>query len=1061
MKDVKRYHLMILYLLLCMVVKGQTEAQQIVPQSPTVGSLIQYADCPVSYYSGTPNINLPLYEINVDNFKIPISLSYNASGIKVAQESSWVGLGWSLNAGGCISRSVQCYDDFLERSYPGINVEKGYYDDKDITNPASPEYYNYIYTSEGLKLQLVKDTEPDIFYYSFLGYSGKFILDKSRGPVLFDKSSGIQITVTKDSSQKKTFMITAPDGTMYIFNVKERAYLHSRSGFLHSNNSNPVRWDEAESSFPGSPVEYVSSWLLTKIMTPNKREISFSYKAELYKSPAQESCVKYTFLGYSGNNASCGKNTTYPYYSTSKGVYETYSLTRISWDNGYIVFNLSDREDTRRTIDSPQKLQNIRVYNKLGLIVKGYDFEYDYFNGNKTGDYDYVFKRLRLESVTDYYDANNRYVFNYFEGTLPAKNSKNTDYWGYYNGQSYGGNYYSEAFNGGVYYAGAKKKSSLFYLKMGTLQSIQYPTGGIETFTYQENTFTGSATISGHIKQNSYGFEVYSKDIFDDYPHIPADTSFTFTLPKTTVIAIKGYMEVNGSNRNENYDYEDDILRIHPLNSSRKLYAHTSSEVYGKDYMAIDQKITLEAGTYVFDIFPPPPDTYAYWSLNYDDITFPSSSTECKGGGLRIAQINGGGNERLFTYSGGCILVDPAVSYFERLTCTNSGSLTGHFYYLVQTSESTIPLSSFRNGNYVGYSVVKETINTKEGPSNIIYSYYNQQEELIDEHPYTLADINFKNGLLRYIEYCQGNTVVKEDVFEYESIYSPQIKAFKFVPGDMTRHSYDYQVEWNSKSLQRTINKGSKYPSIKEEEYIYNDQLFPKSKKSYLYDKWFEEKTCYPTDYTDAISKKMVANNYVGIPVEQFSLVDGKVIAGNKLSFKDTLNMYLPAIRYVLNAKSPLPEASYNSAYKAEVYYDIYNKYGKLLQKREKGTPVVYLWSYKGEYPVAEIRNATYESVALKLSLQNITVEALCDKEDLTIAQISVLNTLRKVLPEALVTIYTYKPQVGVASITDSHGVTTYYEYDDAGRLQECFYKEGIEKRVLERYNYHYTNTNK
>lgn len=49
---------------------------------------------------------------------------------------------------------------------------------------------------------MVIDSEPDIFYYSFAGYSGKFVLDKSRGAVLFNKSDGLKIEVKTDAFTK-------------------------------------------------------------------------------------------------------------------------------------------------------------------------------------------------------------------------------------------------------------------------------------------------------------------------------------------------------------------------------------------------------------------------------------------------------------------------------------------------------------------------------------------------------------------------------------------------------------------------------------------------------------------------------------------------------------------------------------------------------------------------------------------------------------------------------------------------------------------------------------------
>lgn len=85
---------------------------KIIPTSPNAASLGIFGDIPVGHYTGIPNIVIPLYKIELDGMEIPISLNYHASGVKVAQDASWVGMGWALNAGGCIAKNIQGWDDF-------------------------------------------------------------------------------------------------------------------------------------------------------------------------------------------------------------------------------------------------------------------------------------------------------------------------------------------------------------------------------------------------------------------------------------------------------------------------------------------------------------------------------------------------------------------------------------------------------------------------------------------------------------------------------------------------------------------------------------------------------------------------------------------------------------------------------------------------------------------------------------------------------------------------------------------------------------------------------------
>jgi len=98
------------------------ELPTIIPPSPTAYELGKFGQIPVGLFSGTPNINIPLHSFNSGDVTVPISLSYNSNGIKVDQISSDVGLGWSLNAGGVITRILRDeVDETYRVNLPEIN----------------------------------------------------------------------------------------------------------------------------------------------------------------------------------------------------------------------------------------------------------------------------------------------------------------------------------------------------------------------------------------------------------------------------------------------------------------------------------------------------------------------------------------------------------------------------------------------------------------------------------------------------------------------------------------------------------------------------------------------------------------------------------------------------------------------------------------------------------------------------------------------------------------------------------------------------------------------------
>src|SRR5687767_3004390 len=102
-----RLFLSILFCFSCSLILAQSPNFNISFPSPNAASLGLYGEVPVSLHNGVANISIPMYEINEGPIKLPVSLSYHASGVRPDVHPGWVGNGWTLNCGGMITRVVK------------------------------------------------------------------------------------------------------------------------------------------------------------------------------------------------------------------------------------------------------------------------------------------------------------------------------------------------------------------------------------------------------------------------------------------------------------------------------------------------------------------------------------------------------------------------------------------------------------------------------------------------------------------------------------------------------------------------------------------------------------------------------------------------------------------------------------------------------------------------------------------------------------------------------------------------------------------------------------------
>lgn len=472
-------------MLLCVLVYAQ-ELPDIIPPTPNAASLGKYGEVPIGMFTGAPNINIPLHTVSLNNYSMPISLAYNSNGIKVDGYSSSVGTGWDLMVGGVISRRIN--------------------DDPDeLTQVEVPDPETKLYTKEMLDFLDHRsnlngesdsfDYQPDLFSFSFNGYSGQFFLKRNsdkgakREAVLL-KASPLKIEVNYDGIDFTSFVITDPNGIKYTFDAIEKA----------SSYSSCV----SPTYIPRANV-ISNAWYLTEVSLPNNQGISFTYESKkvIYDTGITQSVTREN--AFNNGQDDCPSQSDDPCKSTTAT--SMLYVKEIRAKDQKIIFSYSPKEGMPTGMD---KLNTIEIKDQHNRLLKKYNLNYNSYSGSRgsglnmylTKEYHNI--RFFLNSVTEENRigvAKNPYIFEYdTPNSLPSRFSFSQDHWGFFNGIN-NLNFISketvEKVTGNTIlgnllnnFKAADRSASFLSAKKGLLTKITYPTKGYSTLNYEPNSYS-------------------------------------------------------------------------------------------------------------------------------------------------------------------------------------------------------------------------------------------------------------------------------------------------------------------------------------------------------------------------------------------------------------------------------------------------------------------------------------------------------------------------------------------------------------------------------------------
>lgn len=1024
-----RVALMLSLLLPVSVMYAQNQPIYSVP-SPEISSLGLYGQIPISHFTGVPDISIPLYEVKVGGFSLPIAVSYHTASVKPNITPGPLGLGWNLIAGGYITRTVRgVYDEKMDN----LGRAHGFYAHASkMKNITQQEFMNH--TQSHLEGDDFYELCADEFSFNFCGYSGNFYYNEDNG-----------WTVVSDYDIKVEF--NANDGFVSFNDLKTRLRYHGWNQQNYNqryfNKFTLVTPDGCKYEFGGTnAVEFsipyynrnnsdmiATTWRLTKITTPQKHVVSIEYDSlplvcDLQYMPMER------FRG----NVYPQEN---PIHLIGRLGYTGFllfpvNLRKITTSNENIEFTYNrDWYYGRKFMESGHQALywSDSGHIRGGIFSDSYDDpsnQFFYFTNASPGDSEYESRRNIADSLAYYYLHR------------IAISNKN------------GGNSKSYYFDYDI--LNRRKLSSI--IEMGTIPALRRDT--VLTphgyFLITDFLIPGEANT---LHNNVYHFGYYSNKLPQNYIVSKTDTWGYYRGEQISLTGVPDFSIVT------------------------PLVTPTKAEVL--------KEITYPTGGKTL---------FEYELNNYSqrvDTMHTSLVTSWgEAGGLRVSEIanvdeKGHVSEirkyyysknkgpRLSSTSSGILRETPIFTLYQVM---EGAGFDGEDAVVVQKCSGGFfaPITNLNSPN-VGYSwVIEETLDSLRhslGYTRYHYSNYDtgaDNNNHLDEAPlygltanYALSPYtskSFERGKLLSKEYftSSGNKL-KVESYRYSPTNHASMKIADQKIINFGTNGSNYVTACNgwitevhtasylpSTKIDSVFSQQGNAVQISVHSYSYNSHKMVSSDTYSMSNGNTGTVTYkYPFDYT---AYNWMTNANVTAPVIE------KKVNADGMSEKE--------IYFYADAGEGVPYVKKKTIMRNEIYssekkiFEVkrVDQYGNPIEMDENGKTSVLIWGNYGQQLIAHIENVDFLKCRYQLNLNPLQFSSI----GISSLDYTPILSARGRLSESLFHIYKYNGNMLLESETSPNGMSTFYKYDNLGRLREIYYFDGAVKKTISRYDYRYYN---